>query len=368
MRFAIDRTEHQEQGIKKKVFFILSSLASGGSERVFWNLAQGFNKDKFEITIVILKAIDNGYSMNLDGVSFVNLNTVKASRSFFALHGLLNTAKPYAVFSTNDHINILVSIVGRFLNIPVLIARASNIPHEKRRLAGLKYKFYDLFTSFSYKGFKIVVCQSEEMKHSLIKTYNVHPALITVIGNPVLYTTKVKQIEKNKKKNHKLLVVCRFSEEKGLDRLVKMVAELPDNYHLSMVGGGVLEGKIRQMTKDLGLTTRIHFFGVVSNIQEIMLQHDIMVLSSYTEGFPNVVLEALTIGLPVVTFKVSGVTGLIEDGINGYVLPQNDYQGFKNMVIKACTTDDWNPGQIKKSVYQNYAIDRISAQYEELIN
>lgn len=367
MNFATGEADHQDPGFKKKVFFVLSSLKSGGSERVFWNLAQGFNKNKFEVTIVILDATVNCYSMDLDGVRVIDLNTKKASRSFFALYKLLNREKPYAVFSTTDHINILVSLVSRFLSIPVLVARASNIPHERRLFAGFKAKFYERFASFSYKGYKKIVCQSEEMKQSLMSTYNVNPALITVIGNPVQHTPKVKEHLKDTSENYKLLVVARFSSEKGLERLVKIVAELPENYHLSMVGAGVLKEKIQQMAEDLGLSTRVHFFGVVSNVQEVMLQHDLMVLSSYTEGFPNVVLEALNVGLPVVTFQVGGIAGLIIDGFNGYVLPQDDHHGFKHRVIQACTTDDWNAVQIKNMVYQKYALDQISAQYEELI-
>lgn len=369
MNFAIDKADHQNTGSRKKVFFILSSLAAGGSERVFWNLAQGFNKNKFEVTIVILDATVNCFSMELDGIRFIDLNTKKASRSFFALYKVLDREKPHAVFSTTSHINILVSLVSRFLDIPVLVARASNIPHELRLFESLKSRFYEQFTSISYKAYQVIVCQSEEMKQSLMATYNVNPALITVIGNPVLHTPKVKEPRKSKTKNHKLLAVARFSLEKGLERLVDVVAELPDNYHLSLVGAGVLKNQIRQKAKELGLSSRVHFLGEISNIQvqEVMVQHDLMVLSSYTEGFPNVVLEALNVGLPVVTFKVGGVSGLIIDGFNGYVLPQNDYQGFKHRVIQACTTDYWNAAEIKNTVYQKYALSRISAQYEELI-
>lgn len=367
MSFTISKVDHTDPGIKKKVFFILSSLSPGGSERVFWNLAQGLNKIKFEVTIVILEATANCYSMDLDGVRFINLRTKKASKSIFALYKLLNRVKPYAVFSTTDHINILVSFVSRFLNIPVLIARASNIPHEKRRFVGFKAKFYERFASLSYKRYKKIVCQSEAMKQSLISNYNVNPKLITVIGNPVQFTPKVKQHQVNTTRNHKLLVVARFSLEKGLERLVNIVSGLPENYHLSMVGAGALKSKIQQMTEDMGLRSRIHFFGAVENVQEIMLEHDLMVLSSYTEGFPNVVLEALNVGLPVVTFEVGGVADLIIDGFNGYILPQNDHQGFKQRVMQACTTDYWDPIQIKNSVYHKYALDRISAQYEDLI-
>lgn len=352
--------------VKKRVFFVLSSLASGGSERVFWNLAQGFDKDKFDITVVILDGSVNCYSMDLDHVKFIDLKTKKASKSFFALYSVLKKGQPYAVFSTTDHINILVSLVSRFLKIPVLIARASNVPHEQRLFEGFKYKFYEHFVSASYKGYKLIVCQSEEMKQSLINTYNVNPASITVIGNPVLQTPKIKET-KNQTKTYKLLVIARFALEKGLERLVDILASLPENYHLSFVGRGVLKDKIIQKVKDSNLESRVQFLGVINNVQEVMMQHDLMVLSSHTEGFPNVVLEALSVGLPVVAFKVSGIPGLIIDGFNGYVVEQGDLRGFKDRVIQACTADSWNAVDIKNNVYQKFELALISARYEELI-
>ncbi|MCX2574303.1 glycosyltransferase [Pedobacter sandarakinus] len=352
---------------KKKVFFVLSSLASGGSERVFWNLAQGFDKDKFAITIVILDSTVNCFTMDLPDVRFIDLKTKKASKSFFALHRVLKDEAPYAVFSTTDHINILVSLVGRFLNIPMLIARASNIPHEQRLFEGFKSRFYELFTSMSYRGYKQIVCQSEEMKQSLIKTYNVDHQAITVIPNPVLPTAQIK-VPKPQPKVYKLLIVARFALEKGLDRMVDIMAMLPENYHLNFVGTGVLKGKIMQKVNDMGLRSRISFLGEIKNIHQVMAEHDLMVLSSHTEGFPNVVLEALTVGLPVVTFKVSGIPGLIVDGFNGYVIKQGDLNNFKEKVIAACTQTHWDALKIRQNVYQKCALDKISVRYEELIN
>ena len=365
--YAPQKTIKEEVKLKKKVFFVLSSLTSGGSERVFWNLAQGFNKDKFDVTIVILDSTVNCFSMDLEAVRFIDLKTKKASKSFFSLYSLLKKEAPYAVFSTTDHINILVSLVGRFLKIPMLIARASNIPHEQRLFEGFKSRFYELFASASYRGYKQIVCQSEEMKQSLIDTYNVNQELIKVIANPVLKTNKLKEV-KAPDKVYRLLVVARFALEKGLERLVDIMAHLPENYHLDFVGTGVLKEQIKAKIKKLQLDHRLKILGEIKNIHEVMVQHDLMVLSSYTEGFPNVVLEALTVGLPVVTFRVSGIPGLIIDGFNGFVLEQDDLAGFRRRIIQACTQGQWNPAEIRRNVYQKCALDKISAQYEELIS
>src|SRR5688500_1071993 len=99
--------------MKKKVFFVVTSLGAGGSEKVFWTLSQGFNKKLFDVTVVLLDTRDNCFSMEVDGVRFIDLKSIRASRSFLKLFRLFKEEKPNAVFSTTDHINLLVSLVSR---------------------------------------------------------------------------------------------------------------------------------------------------------------------------------------------------------------------------------------------------------------
>src|SRR5690606_40406937 len=167
---------------------------------------------------------------------------------------------------------------------------------------------------------------------------------------------------------YKLLVVARFAAEKGLERLIDVMAQLPSNYQLSMAGKGQQRAAIENKVKKLNLTSRVTFLGEIRDVQQVMLEHDLLVLSSFTEGFPNAVIEALAVGLPVVTFKVSGVNEIIKEGFNGYVVPQNDVAGFKEKIIEACTASTWNYKEIKADVYTNFNLNKITQAYEQLIN
>jgi glycosyltransferase involved in cell wall biosynthesis len=367
MAIVFKSSNNIQGSIKRKIFFILSSLTSGGSERVFWNLAQGMDKEKFEVAIVILNSKVNCFSTDLDQVRFIDLQTLKASKSFFALYGLLKKEKPYAVFSTTDHINILVALVARFIRATQFIARAANIPSEQILYENFKSKFYALFSKMSYKIFNQIVCQTEDMRLSIMNDYGIEAKKTVVIPNPVLKTKEFK-IAKNSSKEFRLVVVARFALEKGLDRLVDILASLPSNYHLSFVGIGVLQDQIIKKVERLNLSSRVKFYGEIKNVQQILAQHDLMVLSSFTEGFPNVVIEAFTVGLPVVAFKVSGVKNIITNGFNGYVVAQNDLTDFKEKIIEACTATAWDFGKIKSDVYEKFDLKKVSKAYEQLIN
>lgn len=298
---------------------------------------------------------------------FIDLKTLKASKSFFALYKLLKEEKPHTVFSTMGHVNILVSLVAPLLKSTRFIARASNVPSEQILYEDLKTRFYELFTSVSYKAFNQIICQTKDMESSILDRYGVDANKTLVIHNPLLNNDLVKT-ETNGVKVYKLLVVARFAAEKGLDRLIDVMAQLPSNYQLSMAGKGQQRAAIENKVKKLNLTSRVTFLGEIRDVQQVMLEHDLLVLSSFTEGFPNAVIEALAVGLPVVTFKVSGVNEIIKEGFNGYVVPQNDVAGFKEKIIEACTASTWNYKEIKSDVYTNFNLNKITQAYEQLIN
>ncbi|WP_256010061.1 glycosyltransferase [Desertivirga xinjiangensis] len=351
--------------MKRKIFFILSSLSAGGAERVFWLLSQGFDKKMYDVSIVLLNPNKKCFSNELEGVTIIDLGTTKASLSFFKLRKLLRRERPDTVFSTVDHINILVALVSFFVSVPNLIARASNIPSQIRKYRGSKARFYNFFTRFCYARFDKVVCQSEEMEQSVRTEFRVRSNKLVVIPNPVIFTD-IKGIGNLKATAKKLILVARLSPEKGISRLLHILHSLPDHYSLTIVGDGALRSDTEERLRSLNLQNRVRLLGQQSNVVGLIAQHDLLVLSSFTEGFPNVVLEALSVGIPVVAFKVGGISRIIRDDFNGFMLEQDDVQGFKNAIVAACSKK-WDATAIKNDVFEQCALDKITDRYESLM-
>ncbi|WP_316811961.1 glycosyltransferase [Pedobacter heparinus] len=355
--------------MKRKVFFVMTALKDGGSERVFWLLCQGFNKNLYDVSLVLLDPDKTLFSRDLPGVNFIDLGTRKASRSFFQMYKLFKKEKPFAVFSTTDHINILVSFVSLFVKIPKLIARASNNPHQMKKYEGFKGRFWALFTRFSYRKYQVIVCQTREMKRSILSEYRLDPNRLVVIPNPVLYTSTVKELNKGFKipVRKKILVIARLSKEKGLERLLDIFSRLPGTYTLNIAGDGPLKEAILEKIASLKLSKRVNLLGSISNVISILPEYDSLVLSSLTEGFPNVILESLSVGIPVVSFRVGGVNSLLKDGFNGYIVEQDDLDAFRARIITTCN-QAWDFAAIKADVFSKYALDKVVPEYECLLD
>ncbi|QEM10960.1 glycosyltransferase [Mucilaginibacter rubeus] len=351
--------------MRKKIFLVLSSLGAGGSERVYWLLSQYFNKPDYEVVVVLLNGNICSFSKEIAGIRFLDLKTLKASRSFFKLRKLLKDEKPYAVFSTTDHINILVAFVSIFVKVPQLIARASNNPQQMRQYYGFKARFYNYFSRFLFVRFNTIVCQSEEMKQSVARLYNINLNRLIVIHNPVIITNVLKpqtQVSDLKR----LIAVNRLIKEKGVFRLLEVMKALPQNYVLTIAGDGPLMNTLKEEVINTGLNERVTFIGEIKNVAEVISKHDLLVLSSFTEGFPNVVLEALSVGVPVVTFRVGGVDELIREGFNGFIAEQNDLRTLQQQIIRACS-QTWQHPNIKADISERFGLNKIGLAYETLL-
>ena len=349
--------------MKKKVFFVLGNLRAGGSERVYWIISRYFNKTDYDVSLIVLDTTNAFFSTEMDGVRVIDLKTIKASRSFFKLYRLIKNEKPYAVFTTG-HVKTLVALISWFTKIPIVVGRESNLLDKMVALSGVKDKFWDKFVSLTYKKLNIGICQSQEIKRSMQNRYNIPEEKLVVIPNPVLPTPLLRQ--EHKSDNKRLIFIGRLAVEKGVFRLLEIFSRLPQGYSLTLVGDGPLKQDVQKKIKQLHLEQRINLTGNVREVVHLIAQHDLLVLTSFTEGFPNVVLEALSVGVPVVSFNVSGLSAMVKNTINGYIVEQDDFPGFRSKIVIACNRS-WDSQAIKEDILARFGVKKIVQQYENLL-
>jgi glycosyltransferase involved in cell wall biosynthesis len=120
-----------------------------------------------------------------------------------------------------------------------------------------------------------------------------------------------------------------------LQRMPSLAAALP-RHHLLLVGEGPEARRLRRLARQLGVDRRVHFVGWRTDIPAILATADLLVLTSAWEGSPNVLLEAMAAGRPVVASRAEGVDELLSPTAVDQLVGQQDAEGFAERVVRIC--------------------------------
>ncbi len=142
----------------------------------------------------------------------------------------------------------------------------------------------------------------------------------------------------------------RLSEQKGQLLLVEAAARLRDqgiNFELVIVGDGPMRNAIEQLIERSGLQEHVRITGFLSNqgVRQELLAARAMVLPSFAEGLPVVIMEALALGRPVISTYIAGIPELIEPGANGWLVPAGSVEPLVDAMAMVLTAD---PAEIER--------------------
>lgn len=176
--------------------------------------------------------------------------------------------------------------------------------------------------------FDRVIFVSNAMRR-LVPQWWVPRARIRVLHNALVLESYGKELVAGRRPDRglnrplRLLNVGRLSPEKGQHLLLQAFASLAVTYRsleLSFAGVGPLESSLRHAAKELGVSDRVKFLGYVADMPRIYANSDLVVQSSFTEGLPNVILEAAYLRVPIVATDVGGTNEVIEHGRTGWLV------------------------------------------------
>ena len=139
--------------------------------------------------------------------------------------------------------------------------------------------------------------------------------------------------------------VGRLTEEKDFGTWLRVAKQVVGRYPAArflFIGDGKdgeVQGKTQELAAELGIADRVNFVGYRENLQEIYAHFDLFLLTSDREGLPNCILEAMAMGIPVVSTKVGGVGELMREGETGFMLPAGDVASLASAVLTLLDDD-----------------------------
>jgi glycosyltransferase involved in cell wall biosynthesis len=174
------------------------------------------------------------------------------------------------------------------------------------------------------------------------------------------------------KRGDTITFIGRLDYLKGVDVLLQALRKLIDSripVHLDILGDGPERNKLEMMSQQLGINDAVTFHGAVHGVEPYLQQATMLVLPSLSEGMPNVVLEAMACGLPVIATRVGGIVDIIADGENGLLVdaqrPDQLYDAMKKLFTDRQLADRLGR-QALKTIEQQFSIDTIVNRYSAL--
>ena len=202
---------------------------------------------------------------------------------------------------------------------------------------------------------------------------------VEVVPNGVGLDKFKVQSSKFKVNNEKVIItVSRLEKKNGVDVLIKSIKELRItdyelNFKLIVVGGGSMEEKLKKLAKDLGIEDRIEFIGNVipEKVNEYLVQADIFVRPSRSEGLGNAFLEAMAMGLPVIGTPVGGISDFLYDNETGLLCTVDDPSDLAEKITLLMQDDNLYKKLSengRKLVMEKYQWDSISIKMAGIFN
>jgi glycosyltransferase involved in cell wall biosynthesis len=327
----------------KRVVFVLPSLEGGGAERVSLAYLAGALTVSPDLHLILFRR-QGALLQNIPaGVEVHDLGCSRLRDSLPSLLRLIRRLRPAVVYSTHGYVNILLlalrPIYGQDAS---LLLREANTPSSS--LAGQRFtSVFRIAYRALYPRVDALVCQSRLMADELHRDFRVSRNRLHLIYNPIDTFGIRDGIKKLRVAGDgvRFLAAGLFNRKKGFDRLLEWFAQLPSNAHLTILGKGSEESNLRGLVATLGLGDRVVFPGYIPRPWNYFAGADAFLLPSRWEGMPNVALEALAVGTPVIAMMEAGGIGEVAAlALPGAVRLATNEQEFvaqmRSVVIRDC--------------------------------
>jgi len=358
-----------------KLLYIANGInGSGGLERVL-ALKSSYLADKFNYKVHILtlnKSYQNPFYRFSSNIKFHDIQVNGNYLNYFlsyknGIKRVLDLIKPDVISVCDDGLKGLLFPVLFGKKIPVIYERhvSNQIEIKKDKLSfldNIKSNLKFNLMKFGGRKFdKFVVITKGNLKEW--ESNN-----LVVIPNPLPFISSEKALLKNKK----VLVVGKQSFQKGYDRLLKIwkiVIENHPNWHLEVYGKLNFDLELEKKADDMDLSSAITFFPPTKNIQEKYIESSIYLMPSRFEGFGMVLIEAMSFGVPCISFDCpNGPADIINDSEDGYLIKNGDIEGFAKAILQLIENQEQRNfmGEKAKLNVQRFSPERIVPLWDEL--
>lgn len=345
-----------------KITFVTATLTSGGSERVMSIVANKMQERGYEVEIICLNDQIVFYPIN-EGIKIthveVEVGTKSLPKKLWWFRKYIQKTQPDVViaFMVSVYTVTLLALMG--IDIPV-ISSVRNDPAYSNLRKKITRKL--LLPRSAH-----VVVQTQQIKKFFNKGIQ---KMTSVIYNPV--NEKVFKLQPTKKEN-RIISVGRLYPQKDQKTMIEAFAKVSEqhpSWKLVIFGEGPERKALESLVERLKVKDKVLLLGRSENIIDELNKSKIFCLSSIYEGMSNALVEAICVGLPIVTTKVSGTEELIKNGENGFIVNIGDKDSMAKALTKIIEDENLQNQFAEKNKAQaiKFETNTIVNQWEDLVN
>jgi len=365
----------------KKILFFVSSMQGGGAERVAALLCNHWARKGHEVLVVptfsgrggCFYPLDESVRLEYlaDRVGTTRKTPWTMARRLLAMRAMVQEFQPDVVVSFFPHVNVAALLATRGLGVPVVVSERIYPP-----LMAIG-PIWPILRRWVYPWASMVVMQTQRGLAWLQQESPTSRGY--VVPNPCLYPLpegepRVEPGSVVCEDRRILLGVGRLVAQKDFSQLINAFASLSERFpewDLVILGEGQERVSLKKQVAAQGLVGRVHLPGRVGNLGAWYSRADLYAMSSRFEGFPNTLMEAMAHGVPAVSFDCNtGPADLIEDGVNGYLVPPPAGSvGLADKLAELMADDVTRDAMGKRAaiVRERYSIEQVAVQWERVL-
>lgn len=286
---------------------------------------------------------------------------------FGSANKIISIIKTIKYLRSIEKETLLVCLSSKLLALAILVRKFYNKKYKV--VSWIHFSIFDEETVkpalLNYADYHLAI--SSGIKRQL-ESLGISNSKIYTVYNPVSEKNDSKKISNNP---FKLIYIGRIEMEKqkNLAELISFLSHEKFDYTLDIYGSGE-EDQLKKVVKKYSMQNRVSFFGWVEDPWEMISDASAIVLNSNYEGFPMVLLEAISYGLPAISADCpTGPNDIIKNGINGYLFEPGNIQSFHN-ALKLVMNSKFDSRVVKNSIdfcYDDAYFNRLSCALDEIM-
>lgn len=371
-----------------KIYMFIALMGVGGAERVCVSLANEFAKMGHEVHIVVLNLSNDVNTHLLDKRCQVHeLGVSRLRYAALPMVRFIKKHKPEAMLVFGNEMGIILGHLRKLhlvrTKVVLRVLNNVNISLSKEDNISPVVEAYLQKQQKQMGSMEAVITQCQAMGQMLLEKKLVTKEKLNCIYNPVSKGI-VESVRREQKENgcrtgvvsteqpdmrKTIVFIGRLDPQKQLEHLLEAFAIVKEKHSeaiLQLVGDGVLRQKLKEKVRELSLTDSVIFEGVRKDIEHIYEQADIVALSSLYEGMPNCLIEAIAVGIPVVSYDCPiGPAEIVEDGVNGFLVENGNIQMLADKLSEALERE-WDAEAVKRTAAKFDAAG-IAEKYVEVL-